>query len=213
MGTFDRLHKPMPDPVPGGSEPPPGGIAMPGATRPSGSNPVPFVFVPEDYPEVDWVADRDDLPALTGWGAEVCYEFDAGIRHAPVAGRANDRPVAFWRTHSGCCVKVVRWVVQAIGGVPELPSPDTGSANEVLIAQAVSPAVPSAMPMGDQVWTVAGVYRYALQKAPAAGDRLGTGASPLLDMPASANRLDISHYRTLLDAAQVATFDGRRVDY
>ena len=225
MANFDGLLYRIPPPLPPGDDR--GRVAgapqRPGETvedipdaggrRPGGEDGVRVPFVPLDYPEVDSLVDSEELPVITAWGVQVSYEWDEGLRYAPVAGSRLDRRAAVWRTHSGVCIKVVSWVAQTVGDRPILPSPGTGSLNEVLISKGISPALPTVLPMGDQGWTVAGVYRYVLLNPPAAGDTLGTGGHPLSLYPASANQLQVSDFRDLLDAASVQAFNGQGVDY
>ena len=116
--------------------------------------------------------------------------------------------MAFWRVHGGSCTKTVSWVTQAIGGRPELPLTDTGSANEVIMLTIVSPQIPQMNQDGLLIWTITGKYIYDLQTPPSAGDQLGTGRHPLSILPPELNTLRVTDFFPMLGAAVVTNFIG-----
>jgi hypothetical protein len=100
-----------------------------------------------------------------------------GLVAQPVAGPPGT-PCKVVRLHAPFCTKVVTWVARRVGAKPVCPSPDTGSADEVLIGKSISPPAPGTLVDGSQVWTVQGTYWYALQVPPSETDPLMAGATP-----------------------------------
>lgn len=186
----------------------PGQPTPPQLTTPGAGNSTPASLA--DGPPPSSYALLPDRPAtapiLIAWGAEVSYDIDSGLRSSPLAGPAGSGKSAFWRVHGGVCRKVVTFTCQAIGGKPEIPSPNTGSGNEVLILRRLAPQTPQMNQDGLPIWTVVGQYVYNLQVPPGDNDALGIGRHPLSVLPPELNTLTMSDFSKMLGAAVVTNY-------
>ena len=170
--------------------------------------------VSDTGPTLDSLRDRTGLPGLIAWGCQVTYSTDQGLAWSPVAGGPGQRQVAIWRTHTGFTVKTVDYAAQAVGGKPEIPSPDTGSGNEVLVHHVESAGFPAVIPeSGKQVWAVTGKYIYILQQKPDPTDTLGIGSTPLSTLSPALNTLVYADFIKCLAPAQVAKYNGDTISF
>lgn len=156
-----------------------------------------------------------DEEIYLAFGAQTAYKTDPGLRSAPTASPKGEGREAFWRVHDKRTLKVVTWVAQCVSTVPIAPHTDTGSDNEVLIDEVVSPAIPVSLLDGKQVWMLVGQYTYRLQKAPSPGDRLMAGTNPFSRRVSAENTLDPSLFSRYLigPVASVSGFSGGALNY
>ena len=183
----------------------PGQPSPPNMTPPNAPSP-PTPGLSADAPPSSYslLPDRPaSAPIIMAWGAVVTYEEHPGVGYSPVAGPPGTPP-ATWQIHAPYTLKTVTWVAQAIGGKPELPSADTGSANERLLYKKLSPQVPQVNQDGLAIWTVGGSYHYMLNGCPGPNDSLGVGSHPLSVLPPQLNTLVLSDFKQLLAAAVVS---------
>jgi hypothetical protein len=114
-----------------------------------------------------------------GYGAAVAYDFDMGLRGQPVADGPNASLAQFTRVHSGMCHKGIAAVAVMLGADPELPSPDTGSTNDVLLAKGIRSISPGKLPDGTPFNVTLVGYLYGLQRMPSPTDMLDRGSTPI----------------------------------
>jgi hypothetical protein len=112
-----------------------------------------------------------------GYGIHAEYAWDMGLLATPIAGPPGT-PAEVTRVHGGLCFKVVEWAAQRLLELPQLPSSDTGSTNEVLLFKQISPAMRNLLPDGTPIWTVAGRYGYVLLVPPSDNDPMLIPAAP-----------------------------------
>lgn len=127
------------------------------------------------------------LDIFQGGGPELAritatdYQFFQGLLVGPVATSNSDSTVpsvAVMRVHKLTCFKVIRWVAGRMGSSkPVLPSPNTQNANEVLIHQEIGGSLPGSLADGQSLWSMRGIYVYALVQPPQPGDTLTLGGS------------------------------------
>lgn len=61
--------------------------------------------------------------------------------------------------------KVVDWVAERIGGIPEIPDPNTGDTNEVLEESITTPVSVNYLPDGvSKIFSISGKYIYIIKK-------------------------------------------------
>ena len=139
---------------------------------------------------------------------------DVGLRSSPVAGPALQDSQAFWRQHAGRSFKVISCVATALATTPPMPSPDTGSANDVLVAWcAVQFLFP--LPDGNVGYGVLLIMAFELQQAIQLGvDVLDFGASPFISIPAASNVLQPQNFFSYLtEASAVQGFQGQPITF
>ncbi len=178
---------------------------------------------PAPTPTVPGPAQPDTPPTLdnliatnvTGYGCVVKYVFESGLACSPLAAPLGSQLLAFWREHAGACTKIISAVVTAVGGNPPMPSPITGSDNDVLIGWTLALFTPSNLIDGIQAKGAVLVLAFALQQAPVLGvDVFDMGASPFDITDASDNVLNpLDFYEYLDKASPVTGFSGGPITF
>jgi hypothetical protein len=162
--------------------------------------------VPADIPT--------DSAQYLGYGAIALYEWDYGLRGAPVAG-PKGALLSFVRLHGGAGLKTISAVAIRLGERPKLPHWDTQSPNEVLFARRVACFSPAQFPDGTPVYAVVQELYYMLQQAPGDDDQLDFLTSPIGGQPVALNFLAPSDFSKYLSgpAQAVAGFGGGPITF
>lgn len=158
---------------------------------------MPVVVVPDlPPPQAPWTMVGPS--ALICWALAVEYQRDYGLRMPPVCG-PRQTPCDVNRIHGGRGFKRILWAAQIWGRqVPPLPDSDTGSTNEVLLADSIGMPVPGKAPDGSDIVSVTGEYSYGLRVWPSKSDIL-TGALAPYSNPQSVTvyQLTPSNFKAL----------------
>lgn len=143
------------------------------------------------------------------WGCSVDYVRASGISWSPKAA-PEGTAAAFWRCHSGWCMKVVSFVCQRIGSMPVAPHPENDSNNEVLLGSVLTPCKPDDLPNRGEIFTLVGAYCYLVVVPPDYSTPLPVPGSPLRGFaPHTLNLADFS--KQLMPPIQVAnSFAGNK---
>lgn len=152
-----------------------------------------------------------DADGLWGYGITACYARDRGLRGAPVAGPYGTRQ-AVWRCHGGSSRKLVFFVASRFQLPPVLPHPDTGSDNDVLLYDYLTPTMKTAFVGGGVLYTVVGSYEYLMQQPPGDGDPILFPESPLL-APSAVTLNPSAFSRYLIPGLNPGSFTGSRISY
>lgn len=176
-----------PDPLP-----PP--LPETGAPRPSPDDDGEDVFDPAGFATGTATPDNPDRPATAAFLSEqqfghqfndlnelhALYEYESGLRvQTPMGKESADGDVV--RVHSARYTKVIEWSYNRWNAWPEVPHPDTGDPNLVLLRAEVQPQKPIQGPNGTRLFKIVGRYEYAFIKPPFTIDNpgpLATATSP-----------------------------------
>jgi hypothetical protein len=158
--------------------------------------------------------EADGAPFPVAFGITTVYKTFTGRAFSPVAGVPDNGPdIAPHRLHKPFTMKRVSFVVQAVGGLPPVPSSYTGSDNEWLLDEVIGVSAPGTLPAGDQLHTVTGSYLYVLQNGIGVGDSYGSAANPMSNYAPEQNTLDPADFERLLGAARVTRYNGIAIDF
>jgi hypothetical protein len=144
----------------------PYGGFTPNPTAPNTAPPVPTnqeggpISQPAALPQLSNLAANQ----LLGYGCTCEWTTDYGLRSSPVAAGALAANEAFWRSHSGSQIMVLSAISVSITDAPILPHPDTGDANNVLIASRLVNIASVELPDGNYGLGALLVLIYQLQK-------------------------------------------------
>ena len=119
------------------------------------------------------------------------YSYQSGLMGVPVASAIPNTSAEMICVHAPFSRRVVHWTAERFGALPELPSPSTGSSNEVLLAYRIIPEAPQPRrAAGDYLYQVSGVYEYQLLIPLVFGtDSIPSSALPCTTVPATSNSL------------------------
>ena len=118
------------------------------------------------------------------------FEWQSGTVATPVAGPPGT-PQEIEQVHAPVCSRTVRWSATRVGSIPELPSPNTGSDNEVLASMVIVAEAPKPIRAGNFfIHRTSGVYTYHVLVALTPGvDPIPSSATPASTDSASGNNL------------------------
>jgi hypothetical protein len=179
---------------------------------------------PDGFPQVVTISDQplytgsdivksDTAPFYLAFGYTTVYQKDHGLRGSGVAAAKFTKPAAFWRVHSGQCIKTVTWVAMAAEQVPVAPHTDTGNPNEVLLHETIGLIGPCNAPDGQRAIGIYGIYVYLLQQFPAPTDPLFMGDSPFDVDPSQVITPDQFSKYIIGPAPAPAAFMGGTIGY
>lgn len=123
----------------------------------------------------------------TQYSVQTHYFREEGELQIPVADDGEEEcEIVRWSQPWG--KKMVVWMAQSLG-LPSLPDMNPQTSNEVLLDVQVSPVAPTSGPGGATLYTVSGIYTYALRRPPSKEEGYNCGGMPHGSPPALVNVL------------------------
>lgn len=169
-------------------------VEQPGVTLPNTeTNDVAVVVFPSSPPVPDAQpptalssAQLDPETFYRKFEVQVAYVTKMGKMALPVAG-PEPQNQEIVQLAAPFTYKVVYWVVRRYNAKPVLPHWDTGNSNEVLIYRLIGAPTPTVLNDAARfLWSVEGLYIYALKRSVTDAVTLSTGTVSALQQPASA---------------------------
>jgi hypothetical protein len=149
----------------------------------------PVASTPYQFPDSQFSQSHEDAP-YTQFTIQSEFREQSGRLGIPVAGPPGT-PAKMIQFHAPIQERVVRWTATRVGSIPELPSPNTGSSNEVLISKRIIPEAPKPYRSGNfSLFRVTGEYVYQILQPLVPGvDAIPSTASPATSASAPTNNL------------------------
>lgn len=101
----------------------------------------------------------------TTFKIQVYYDTDEGVLQIPLAG-PDETESRIVKTSGKYSKKIIQWIAERVGSIPEIPSAKTSDPNETLEYKVVGTASAEWMPDGkNRLYSISGTYVYAIKKA------------------------------------------------
>jgi hypothetical protein len=159
------------------------------------SSPIITVSVQTTLPvETNYFSTSNTLAFYNSYYVDVKYERQQHRLQVPVGGPGPTN-AQFIDVAAPTTRKIVAGTAERIGLPPDLPVPDTGDANEILLYDEVMPVAPELLPDGKHyVFRQSFKYVFGLKTAKGAGSQLSTAAVPFALATPSQNVLQSSSF-------------------